>query len=128
MDMTATTRSTSDGRPSGGRAASLYSSRDTALSYIDIREKLQDKYHFKRILRNRSYASHYDFFDTYYSVTDVMCIAKFYGIAQGPALLDEIVRYELDFSNYERVWERYKVWENLAVVRRHRDILRPLME
>jgi hypothetical protein len=124
MALTASTRSTSDGR---GEHALHFSSRETTLSYLDIREKLHDKYNFKRILRNRSYASHYEFFDTYYSASDVIGIANFYGIPPSSMILDEIVRYELDFSNYERVWERYKVWESLAVVRKYADILRPLV-
>lgn len=40
---------------------------------------------------------------------------------------DEIVRYELDFTNFEKVWERYQLWENIYKVRKYSHIAKELL-
>lgn len=104
-------------------------SSSTKSEYYDIREKLHNKFKFKKILLKRDFDSHKQFIHDMYSSIEIDNIITFYdnimtkNDMKDSDKIDLIVLFELDYDNFDIVFERYTLWKYMYRIKKHSDIV-----
>lgn len=100
--------------------------------YFELLEQIQNKYSFKQLLSKRGHNIHYQFIKSYYNSKNIDAICMFYDINNTKPniyidIYDTITCFELDFDNFDLVWERYQLWDKLSYIQKYKHILKKLL-